>query len=80
MKEKGNPQTRKRLLAALSRARRASENDGGRLTVSSVAREASVSHTLVFKAYPDIVEKIKRLAGAPGQGTDDVVGQKQKKK
>jgi len=79
MKGNGNPQTRSRLLAALSRARRVSESDGQRLTVCAVAREASVSHTLIFKNYPDIVEMTRRFAGATRQGVDTEVSQKQKK-
>jgi AcrR family transcriptional regulator len=33
-----------------------------RITVKSVARRAGVSHTLLYVSYPDLVEKIKRLA------------------
>ena len=78
MNVKGNPETRKRLLAALSRARRVSENNGCRLTVSAIAREAGVSHTLIFRDYPDIVAKIKRFAGVDEEGIQKKNESKQK--
>lgn len=77
MKKKGNSQTRRRLLAGLSIARRTSEDEGRRLTVTAVAREAGVSHTLVFRYYPDIVEKIRRFAKNTGQRTEGEVSQEQ---
>lgn len=58
---KGNDQTRRKLLAAMSKAYRESEQRNSKLTVKSVASLAGVSHALVYRCYPDVLDKIRIL-------------------
>lgn len=56
--------TRKRLTLALAKLKR----DAGRAgkpgpSISAVAREAGVSHTLIHTKYPDIADQIRNAGG-----------------
>ncbi|WP_416050269.1 TetR family transcriptional regulator [Cupriavidus basilensis] len=56
--------TRQRLLLALAKLKREAGPDAkAGPSISAVAREAGVSHTLVHTKYPDIAEKIREGSG-----------------
>lgn len=66
---KGNSQTRRSLLAAVSKAYRESEQRKSKLTVKSVAVIAGVSHALIYRCYPDVLEKIRSLSKKRSNGS-----------
>lgn len=56
--------TRKRLTLALAKLKRDAERAGKQgPTISAVAREAGVSHTLIHTKYPDIADLIRDASG-----------------
>ena len=58
---KGNDKTRMKLLSALSKVNRDLGVESGKITVKSVATLAGVSHALVYRCYPDVLDKIRGL-------------------
>ncbi|WP_199225891.1 hypothetical protein [Chromobacterium sp. Panama] len=58
-------ETRKRISLAFKKLRRDAGAQGKGPSISAVAREAGVSHTLIHTKYPDIAEEI-RVAGGRG--------------
>lgn len=57
--------TRKRISLAFKKLMRDAPSEGKAPSISAVAREAGVSHTLIHTKYPDIAEEI-RTAGGKG--------------
>ncbi|QKM44050.1 hypothetical protein HI792_15840 [Ralstonia solanacearum] len=61
--------TRRRLRMALAKLKRdaaqlrASGKEPRKISISAVAREAGVSHSLVHTKYPDIAERIRHASG-----------------
>jgi AcrR family transcriptional regulator len=58
-------ETRKRILLAFKKLKRDAGPEGKGPSISAVAREAGVSHTLIHTKYSDIAEEI-RVAGGRG--------------
>lgn len=58
------PSTRKRLSLAFAKLKRdASRSGKPNPSISAVAREAGVSHTLIHTKYPDIAASIREASG-----------------
>lgn len=55
--------TRQRLLLAFVKLKRNAGSEGKGPSISAVAREAGVSHTLIHTKYPDIADKIRDASG-----------------
>lgn len=57
------PSTRQRLLLAFAKLKRNADSAEKGPSISAVAREAGVSHTLIHTKYPDIADKIRDASG-----------------
>lgn len=55
--------TRKRITLAFAKLKRDAGKEGKGPSISAVAREAGVSHTLIHTKYPDIADEIRLASG-----------------
>lgn len=56
-------ETRKRITLAFAKLKRDARTQGKGPSISAVAREAGVSHTLIHTKYPDIADEIRIASG-----------------